>query len=144
MEVLLAIGTIAVLFAVLLGVKSVGNFEFCVICAAVSGTWIPLLVLYHTGYYHDETVIALLIGQSIVGVFYYLKSTVPDDFTVFSLPGLLTATVIGYMALRPEALLPSVMILAILWTFGAVAFAFRNDDRFRTVFDQVIACCRDW
>lgn len=141
---LTALLAIAILFVVFLAIKHVVEIEFCALCAAVSGTWIPLLMLYHAGYYANETIIALLIGQSIVGLFYAIKSSIPDRFNVYVLPGLLTATVGGYTVLRPEPLAYPIVVLVVTWALATIAFVYRRDERFRTAFDQLVDCCKDW
>lgn len=144
MYVIVAVLSITALFVVFLSVKSLTDLEICAICASVSGTWVPLLVLYHGGYYGNETVIALLIGQSVVGVFYLLKGNLPDRYNVYSLPFLLTGTVFGYLLLEPELLEYSIGAVVALWTVASLLFVYREDDRVRTVFDEIVACCRDW
>lgn len=142
--IFLAVVLVALFFAALLSLKYVSNTEFCVLCTAVSATWILLLGLYYTGYYQDPTAIALLVGQSIVGLFYLFRETLPEGYVVFSLPFLLTATVVGYALLVVEPLVYSAGAVALLWVAATLLFAYRENERVGTLFEEVIACCRDW
>lgn len=139
-----ALAAIVGIFVILLVVKAVAGFRLCVLCASVSGTWIALLALYHGGYYTNETVIALLIGQSIVGLLYFLRDHFADPYSVFTLPFLLTGTIIGYMLLVTDLLPLSLGVVGSTWVIAGVLFAYRKNDRIAVMFDAVIACCRDW
>lgn len=148
---LTAVVIITGLFIGVLLVNAAIGSRLCALCGAVSGTWVTLLVLYHAEYYANLTVIALLIGQSIVGGFYWLDSHAPDRLAVFSLPFLLTGTVVGYLALRPGTVAHEPVtvawlggVVALLWLITGVLYTYREDERVRAVFDEMIACCREW
>lgn len=49
------------------------HVHVCVICASVATTWLALLVLYLSGYPIDPTVLAILMGGSVVGSMYKLQ-----------------------------------------------------------------------
>lgn len=51
-------------------IKRIIGRKICAICAAVSLTWLGLLFLWSTGFNIDPLVIAILMGQSIVGIMY--------------------------------------------------------------------------
>ena len=55
--------------------------KICPICVLVSSTWIILLTLRYFGYRIDESLIAMLMGGSAVGISYVLANK-------FSLSGL--------------------------------------------------------
>ena len=90
------------LFFILLVIK---NFfkehreRFCVICVTVSLTWVVLLVLFWLKLFEDKIIIALLMGQSILGVYYILEGQVKEELKIFRLPFLLTLIIIGYLLL---------------------------------------------
>lgn len=48
-------------------------FQICPICTGVAGTWIWLLIGYFIGYQINPTIIALLMGGSVVGVAYKIE-----------------------------------------------------------------------
>lgn len=144
MPLLIATLSITGLFVAGLTAKYVFDLDFCAICAAVSGTWIPLLSLYHAGYYKNQTVIALLLGQSIVGTFYLLKGSVPEQYHVYTLPYILAATVGAYTLLVPGVYPSTAGVVALLWAVGTVLVLYREHSRVETVFREVVACCKDW
>ena len=141
---LIALLSITALFVLLLFVKSASNVEFCVVCGAVSGSWLALLMLYYAGYYSNQLIIALLIGQSIVGIMYRIKETLADRFAVFTLPYVLTATVVGYLLLATAAHTDAIVVLIAVWVAAGLLYVYRANERVKTTFDEVIACCRDW
>ena len=49
--------------------------KICPICVLVSATWIILLVLRYVGYNVNESLIAMLMGGSAVGISYVLANT---------------------------------------------------------------------
>lgn len=141
---LFAVSLIAVLFVAVLAAKAAVGVRVCALCTAVSGTWVALLFLYHGGYYGNETVIALLLGQSIVGLLYLLRDRVPERHEVFALPFLLTATLLGYALLVVEPLAYSAGVVIATWLVATLLYTYRENERVETAFDEVVACCRDW
>jgi hypothetical protein len=53
------------------------KIKICPICVVVSGTWILLLILRYFGQPIDLTLIALLMGGSVVGIAYTLEKKLP-------------------------------------------------------------------
>lgn len=53
--------------------------KFCPICAIVSATWIILLALRYGGYQINESLVALLMGGSAVGLSYVLAKRLPSS-----------------------------------------------------------------
>lgn len=157
---LTAIASITLLFVAVLGLQQASKrlggrlsatVELCAICAAVSGTWIVLLVAYHGGYYRNEIAIALLVGQSIVGGLYLAGDRTPDRYDVFTLPALLSATLVGYLLFVPSAVVTvplevgaSAGAIGLLWVITGTLYGYREHDRVRRVFDAAVECCRDW
>lgn len=131
-------------FLGLLIVKSTVGVRLCALCGAVSGTWLVLLGLSYAGQYVNETVIALLLGQSIVGVLYVLRTRLPAQYEVYSFPFVLGGTVLGYVAVTGELLVEASILTAGVWLAAGLLFTYRENDRVATVFDEVVACCRDW
>lgn len=141
---LTAVLLIGVLFVGLLAMRDTLGIRVCALCGAVSGTWIVLLGLYHSGAYANETVIALLIGQSIVGGLYAVRARVPDRYHVYLLPSLLTATVLGYTLVVLELLVYAMGVITITWVLGVLLYTTRERERVETLFEVLVACCRDW
>lgn len=57
-------------------VRKLLKLDICAICAAVSSTWIVLLVLYYAGYRIDPLLPAILMGQSVTGLMYMYERRV--------------------------------------------------------------------
>ena len=46
--------------------------RICSVCAAVSTTWIVLLLLSYLGYFSDKLIIGILMGESVTGLMYFV------------------------------------------------------------------------
>ncbi len=69
--VLISILVLYVLFALTKDfIKRNLRISICAVCIAVSLTWIVLLILYFAKMFDDKLIIAILMGQSIVGLMY--------------------------------------------------------------------------
>lgn len=133
------------LFVVALVVKTKTGSRICAICAAVSGTWIALLLMYWVGNYQSHLLLAILFGQSVVGGMYFGKHSLPNKFDVFTLPYVLTATAIGYVLIGGRWPTGEVTVfLAATWMVAVFLLAYRENERVRGVSEAVIDCCRDW
>ena len=136
---------IIVLFTGLLLLKSVAKWKFCAICTSVSSTWIVLLALYWLGKFDQPLIIAVLMGQSIVGLYYFLEDHTQERLHVFRLPLLLTLTLAAFLALGVDAdLAYGVSLLAALWIVLSLLYFYRQDPKTKVVVDRIIACCKDW
>lgn len=142
MELFVAFMAILALFPVLLFFKKITSFRFCVLCASVSLTWLGLLFLYWVGRFDDTVVLALLIGQSIVGVYYVAEKRLANKFMVFRLAGLLTMTFVAYVLLSGFDATVFVL-LAAAWLLSGILYSYRNSSRLKTTVDHIVACCRD-
>lgn len=74
---LIALGSITILYFLAAILKktteSIIKIPVCSICIAVSATWLGLLIAHLLGYAADITVIAILMGGSVVGIMYKLE-----------------------------------------------------------------------
>jgi len=127
-EIFLPLASITVLFIVLLGVKELlsGKLkeEFCVMCCTVFLTWATLLGLYWKGVFQNQLILALLIGESTLGIFYLIDRKLPK-MRLFKLPILLTLIVAGYSLLSiPDDLTKVLCLLGILWVLFIVISIF--------------------
>ena len=141
----IAFAAIVSLFASLLVLKGLIRKDFCVICASVSVTWLGLLVLYWLGSFKESLLIALLMGQSVVGGYYLLEKRVPERFLAFRLPFLLSATFGAYLLVAgaSEFLYPFLFLLALWLAFGAL-FLSRANKKAGEIFGRLLACCKKW
>lgn len=135
---------IMLLFVFYMIVKSGFHIKFCVLCAAISTTWLGLLWLYKLGRFNDPVILALLMGQSITGIFYMVESRVTRELRIFTLPFFLTLIAVFYYFIKGfHGSLPVFSILLILWLMGYAIFASRNDPGKKPLVETVINCCQD-
>ncbi len=136
---------VIVLFAVLLTVKKFIKKNFCVICLAVSLSWMSLLVLYYLGLYGSVFIIALLMGHTSLGVYYIAEKKAEREFLVFRLPFLLTLMLIMVTLLEPALVEASlVLALGVVWLVFVMLYAWRNVKWVRNMATRVIECCGNW
>ena len=133
------------LFIIYLILKSITKLEFCVICASIATTWVALLVLHYLGYFSDLIIVGILMGQSIVGVFYLLENKLPKQYSIFKLPFILTLSFFAYFSLNmPAKLLPFFILLSLLWLASLVIFLARKNEKIGEIAKQLIECCKKW
>ncbi len=149
MEIIWIFVFICALFFILLGAKELFSKKikekFCVICASISFTWLILLVLLYYGLFEDKTIVALLIGQSILGIFYIWEKKAKEKIKVFRLPLLLTLILIGYSFIEGFSYNFSVLIfLAVLWIFFSFIFIYRSKGKIGKLFKKILECCKRW
>lgn len=145
---LIIAGIISVFF-VLLALKSflpkkIHN-KICVLCTAVGLTWVSLLVLYWLRIFQDMLIIALLMGSTVLGIFYIAEKHVADKWKFFRLPFYLTLVIAGYSLLGiPEDLVAAIIWLAGLWGLFLIIFSYRNNEKTNSFVKKMIECCRNW
>jgi len=142
--VLIIFVAMTLLFAALLSLKQSLALKICVICLTISTSWLILLALYAAGLFHDPVLIALLAGQSIVGLYYLLEKRVPKQLLVFRLPLLLTLTLAAYSVLNwRSSLLPVYWFVLGLWIAARLLLAYTSDPARPSLAKQLIDCCGD-
>ena len=144
-----AVLTIAVLFFVLLVSKEFlsrnKKQKFCVICIAVTITWIFLLVLYWTNIFENKIIIAILMGQTSLGIFYLLEKKVKNEFKLFRLPFLLTLIFLIYLILEGFGQgINTPLFLIALWIFFFLIYLFKAKSGMRAFFKKIVECCKKW
>ena len=148
-ELFLILLTMIVLFFVSLLAKEVLKNhlrkEFCTICAAVSLTWVSLLILYWFNIFEDVIILALLIGESTVGVFYLVEANVRKEWTVFRLPFLLTLIVAGYSLVSvPNDWIKSSTLLGVLWLLFVMGYFYKENPSLSSAVKKIVECCKRW
>jgi len=141
--------TIALLFFVLLIAKALirlkfKKFDFCVICASVSLTWLALLALYYIGFFNNPVLIALLMGGSIVGIFYLIEGKVKKELKLFRLPFLLSLIFAAYLLLSLSISIKTIFLLIALWLLFLFVFYYRKSKKLKKAIDKIIECCKRW
>lgn len=135
--------SISLVFIAGLIFKNVINKTFCTICVAFASVWLVLLFLYRDGRFDDPVLLGLLVGQSITGIFYLLLRRLPKALRIFSLPFLLTLTVVAYWAIAGEVITAVFVLLAVLWIGAWVIFTSRSDPGKKKIADIFEQCCED-
>jgi len=135
------------LFLVLLGVKALLpkrlQSGFCVLCSAVSLSWITLLLLLWLGRFENRVLLALLMGTSVTGIF-YLADAKLERLRFFRLPFFLTLLLLAYALVSEIVDGKVVMLIAGLWVLFLTIFAYRNNKSIKNVVDRIVACCKRW
>ena len=135
------------LFVLILIVKAflgkVGE-KVCAICLSFSLTWIFLLVMYYFDRFENLSLIGLMMGLTILGLFYTWERNVKKQATIFRLPLLLTLVLIGYYLLTFENLIKEAVLLAILWVLFGIFYLYRNNRNLKGFIDKIVECCKKW
>lgn len=147
-SVLIVLISIAALFVVFLIIKEILPKKYknslCAICTAVSLTWISFFVLYKLNLFGDIIIITLLMGQTIVGIFYLLEKKVKKELKLFQLPFLVTLTAIAYYILVPKDAGKGVMFTVSLWVLFITVYLHKNNKTFSNITKKIIGCCKKW
>lgn len=108
-------------------------------------TWLSLLVMLWSGIFEDRVIIAILMGESVLGVFYIMESLVKEELKVFRLPFLLTMITVAYFVLTfPVDILSSVLFLGLLWILFFFIYKLKTVPSFRGFVKKLVECCRRW
>lgn len=144
-DLFLIVVGISGLFFLLLFLKTMFKKKFCVLCGSVAGMWVLLLVLYRTDFFQNPIILALLMGQSITGIYYLLEQKLPERFHVFRLPFILSM-IIGFywLIVGTRELMYSLIFVASLWIVFSILYMFRSNRHFHNIVEKLIACCKNW
>ncbi len=138
-------GAISSLFLAGLVVQALFSVRFCALCASVSGTWIPLLLLYKLGLFKGTAALGILMGCSVVGVYYLVEKKTPEKLHLFRLPFFLSLTA-GVFALL--GLFPSpgrlLVFLLLLWILFGLIYGWREQRGIGQIAQRLIKCCKNW
>lgn len=135
---------ITILFALLIGLRSLLDLKICALCAAVSATWIVLLVMFYAGIFNNPILLGILMGGSIVGAMYLLEQKLSEQFQIFKLPFFLTFVSVAYFAILQSFVFEVAIIPALLWILMGVIHAGRNIASLKTLGTKIIECCKNW
>lgn len=147
-EPVLLLLSISVLFFVLLFVKQALPHrlkdKLCVLCAAVSLTWLGFLILYWAGMFSSGISIAILMGSTALGIFYITEKKLDDKWHVFRLPFYATLFLAALVLVTQEAHLSAWLFAGLLWMLFLLLFVYRNNTRIKNFIQKITACCRNW
>jgi len=134
---------ISLIFIASLIIRNLLNKAFCSLCVAVASVWLVLLYLYKTDRFSDGILLALLVGQSITGIFYLAYRKLPKSLRIFSLPFFLSLTAVLYMLITADIQLAVFILLLVLWLAAWIIFTYRNDPAKKAVAKILAKCCED-
>jgi|AntRauTorcE11897_2_1112592.scaffolds.fasta_scaffold09277_5 predicted membrane channel-forming protein YqfA (hemolysin III family) len=144
-DLALALLVIVVLFGGFLAAKQVfRRVKFCAICLAVSATWTVLLLLFWFGKFDNQVLLAILMGQSSLGLYYLLEKQVIQPLLIFRLPLLASLVAAIYTLLTQTLYLDAVLIVAGLWLVFGILYLYRTNPKLRSKAKAIIDCCSDW
>ncbi len=133
---------ITTLFFALLVMKEKISKSFCVLCVSVSITWLAFLALYLSGKFNDPVILAILMGESVTGIFYVIKKS---PFKFFAFPVFLSLTLLVYVVIAGLENTGSVVIgLVVLWAAFILMHTYRSAKGFNHVVRKIINCCKNW
>ena len=136
---------ITVLFFLLLLAKRFSSKIFCVICSAVTLTWLTLLILYWKGIFTDVIIISLLMGETSLAIYYLFDAKAPEEWKFFRLPLLLSLLTIFYFLVTFSNLLQSLFFLIGLWVVFTVIYTLRyRSVAVESFMSSVMECCKRW
>ncbi|MBI2464418.1 hypothetical protein HYV57_05675 [Candidatus Peregrinibacteria bacterium] len=133
------------IFVAGIAAQSFLRLRFCAVCVAVSGTWLLLLSFRFFGYNVNSTLIGVLMGESVVGLYYLLEKKAPVKWQLFRWPFIITMTVIVYLSIGiRDGVIMAMTFLAFLWLVFTGIYLFQNHPNMQKIMERLIACCRDW
>ncbi len=118
--------------------------KICALCLSIIITWAGLLILYWTGRFENLLIIALLMGGSVLGIFYTVERNVKKDLTLFRLPFFLTLLSMGYFLLTFENFLNVLILLVILWSIFLIIYLYRRNKNLNLLVKKIVECCKKW
>ena len=144
MTLLLVLAAITLIFGVWLALKSLSGWRICAICLAVSTVWVGLLAAYHGGWFDNPVLVALLMGQSIAGLYYLAEKHAPRAWLIFRLPALLSLTYLFYVALTAALHGLAGLLLAALWVVFSGIYLLQTKPGITRAAKKLIECCGNW
>lgn len=145
MTVALVLAIVVAAFVILLSLKQMSGYRFCVLCVSISGTWLALLALHWLEVFDNPVLLALLMGQTVVGLHYLIESQISEDLLIFRLPFVLTLTVLFYFAITLDpTVAPAGLAVTATWIAAFAVYVRRDADKLKRLARQIIECCKDW
>ena len=110
------------------------NIRVCLICTAVAGTWLTMLLLRTLGYSISIPILAMLMGGSVVGIAYQLERRLPEGHSVLLFK--MTFIPLGFIAAYSIVIeqwvlsITAIVILALVY-FSCRAWTLRSANAIR-------------
>lgn len=135
---------IAGVFYIATMLKGRFNLKVCSICLAVSVSWAILLTLRALGFIEDDLLIALLMGESVVGGYYLFERKARPEWLVFRLPVILSLSYIAFTVVADKLFVWAGIVVLSIWLLHGALFYYRNHPSIKDRVDTLIACCSKW
>ncbi len=135
-----------VLFVFYIVLRFALKLKVCALCAAVSTTWLGLLVMKLSGFEVDPLIIGILMGGSAVGIMYLLEKKMSEKYSILKFPFLLTLFAFIYIVLTDfkEGPLTYLIILFLWIVFLTVFLTGGKTGVFKNIGKKLIECCKNW
>lgn len=144
-DLFVILASLSGLFFALLLIKSIFQKKFCVLCGSIFMTWLVLLFLYWNDQYQNKVLLALLMGESITGIYYFVENRLSKRFHIFRLPFMLTLITLFYGLLQGWSELNyPIIFIAIIWAIFILIYLFRASPSLRSIAHKLIECCKNW
>lgn len=143
---LLTLILLAAWYVIFLIVKSRRDKPFpCAFCLATVATWTVGLALTTLGLFHAPLVLAVLMGQSSLGIFFKLKERAPETMAMIQLPYFFTAIVLTLIVLNGwhADFVQPLMLTALTWAAAILVLAYRTRSWMRQLVKHIAACCKN-
>ena len=144
MTTLLVFVSIVLLFGVFLAIKKSSTISICAICLAVSVTWVWLFITQKAMLIDEPALLAILMGESALGVYYLVDERVAKHFTIFRLPFLLTLTLMVYTAVTLTVQIPTYIFVGSVWIVFLFIYMYRYNDHVNQIIKSLADCCGKW
>lgn len=139
---------IILLFFIILLIKHLlgeRSRSVCAICTAVTITWTSLLALYYMGMFENSAIFSILMGSTILGLYYVAENKAPENLRVFRLPFYITLFLTAYLAVAKAIDAYAISLAAIIWVVFIAIYILRNTkSSIRTLFRKIVECCSNW
>ncbi len=143
---LLTLIAIAAWYAIFLIVKARRDKPFpCAYCLATVATWTVGLALTALQFVHAPLVLAILMGQSSLGLFFKLKERAPEIMAVIQLPYFFTTIILTLVVLNGwhTDFVPPLVLTAVAWMAALLTLAYRTRPGMRRFVERIAACCKN-
>lgn len=118
--------------------------KVCALCGAVLLTWIIFLILLKMNRFTDKTLLALLIGGSLVGLLYILEKKIPLEWTLFRVPFYLTEVLVLYSVLENSIQKEATLFVTVTWLIAFILFFYKRNTFLSNIAKKIVACCKNW
>lgn len=118
--------------------------SWCAICLANTFTWIALFIMYQFGFYTNLTLIALMMGLTILGLYYTIEKVVSKSLLLFRLPFLLTIIAMGHTILAKSVDFQATLLVGGVWIIFTLLYAYRQSPLLQTTITKLVECCKKW